>query len=71
MEGLAILGDGQELLDRIRCQFSGDDGPRCASVVEVTGSRKTMYSRYETNAEPVPCKGELTEISAKRRPNNG
>jgi hypothetical protein len=46
-------------------------GRDTASVVEATGSRKTMYSRYETNAEPGPCKGELTEINEKRRPNNG
>ena len=46
-------------------------GRDSASVVEATGSRKTMYSRYETNAQPAPCKGALTEISVKRRPNKG
>src|SRR6266487_5148390 len=42
-----------------------------ASVVEATGSRKTMCSRYETKAKPTPCKGALTEINGKRRPNRG
>ena len=42
-----------------------------ASVVEATGSRKTMYSRYETYANLGPYNGELTEIKEKRRPNNG
>ncbi len=42
-----------------------------ASVVEATGRRKTMYSRYETYAKLGPYNGELTEIKEKRRPNNG
>src|SRR6266699_669646 len=49
-------------------EMTGRDG---ASVVEATGSRKTMYPLYATNAEPGPCNGELTEISGKRRPNRG
>jgi hypothetical protein len=40
-----------------------------ASVVEATGSRKTMDSRYATYAKRDPYNGELTEINEKRRPN--